>query len=175
MLDGVPFNDGMAAALRKLTGVNDRPVLQIASPSHFWNMWGSGVSPLVAARPGKFIGVLINGASHVDALEGSNPVIQFGAQLLIGFSKPINPPAFEALSVGWINDMYSGQHTQGVYAAPGQEITVGDATGYALPEPPTLWAPLDAVAQNVTVLGLQAIFVLLDLQALADGLADLVA
>ncbi len=73
-------------------------------------------------------------------MQGGNPLIQFAAYLVAGFSRPRNIDAVKVLAAGWINDMFAGTH-DGIYAAPGETIQIdtdaGTASAIALPAPPT--------------------------------------
>ena len=63
------------------------PIYQLAAPSYFWNQFGVGSDALLQARPDRFVGVVLAGGSHVDAMQGGNPLIQFAQQLVAGFSR----------------------------------------------------------------------------------------
>ena len=80
---------------------------------------------------------MLVGGSHVDAMRGGNPLIQFSQQLVSGFSKPQNVEAAQILMVGWINDMFAGSQDDGIYADPGEAVhdrhPCGQATAVALP------------------------------------------
>jgi hypothetical protein len=151
LLDGVGLDDTMAASLDK---VPDRiPIYQLAAPRYFWNQFGVGTDALHEARPDhRFIGVTLVGGSHVDSMRGGNPLIQFSQQLVSGFSKPQNVAAAQILMVGWINDMFAGKKSQGIYVDPAGQVTIdtpaGQATAVALPNSltkPFLLNPLQAL------------------------------
>ena len=135
MLDGVGLDGSMASSLEKVPG--DIPIYQLAAPKYFWNQFGVGSDALLEARPDRFIGVTLVGGSHVDSMQGGNPLIQFSQQLVAGFSKPQNVAAAQILMVGWVNDMFAGNQDEGIYASPGEELTIdtpaGQATAVALP------------------------------------------
>jgi hypothetical protein len=135
MLDGVGLDGSMASSLEKVPG--DVPIYQLAAPKYFWNQFGVGSHALLEARPDRFIGVTLVGGSHVDSMQGGNPLIQFSQQLVAGFSKPQNVTAAQILMVGWVNDMFAGNQDEGIYASPGEELTIdtpaGQATAVALP------------------------------------------
>jgi len=135
MLDGVGLDGSMASSLEKVPG--DIPIYQLAAPKYFWNQFGVGSDALLEARPDRFIGVTLVGGSHVDSMQGGNPLIQFSQQLVAGFSKPQNVAAAQILMVGWVNDMFAGKQDDGIYASPGEELTIdtpaGQATAVALP------------------------------------------
>jgi pimeloyl-ACP methyl ester carboxylesterase len=135
MLDGVGLDDTMTASLGKVPlGI---PIYQLAAPSYFWNQNGVGSAALQEARPDRFIGVVLEGGSHVDAMQGGNFLIQFSQQVVAGFSPPQNVEAAKLLMVGWINDMFVGTEDDGIYADPGEVIPIdtpaGQATAQALP------------------------------------------
>ena len=135
MLDGVGLDGSMASSLEKVPG--DIPIYQLAAPKYFWNQFGVGSDALLEARPDRFIGVTLVGGSHVDSMQGGNPLIQLSQQLVAGFSKPQNVAAAQILMVGWVNDMFAGKQDDGIYASPGEELTIdtpaGQATAVALP------------------------------------------
>ncbi len=141
LFDADPFGD-MTPALAKLSGVNYRPVYQIAAHPYFWNTFGNGTYQLLQARPGQFDGVMLLHGSHVDSVQSSDPIIDLAAQLVAGISWPQNRQAVRTLAVGWINDMYAGHPEQGIYGPPGQRITIGDATAVVLPAPSTPITPV---------------------------------
>lgn len=151
MLDGVGLDDTMAASLDKVP--DGIPIYQLAAPKYFWNQFGVGTDALHEARPDhRFIGVTLVGGSHVDSMRGGNPLIQFSQQLVSGFSKPQNVAAAQILMVGWINDMFAGTKSQGIYVDPAGQVTIdtpaGQATAVALPNSltkPFLLNPLQAL------------------------------
>jgi hypothetical protein len=154
MLDGVGLDDTMAASLTKVP--DEIPIYQLAAPTYFWNQFGVGSAALLEARPDQFVGVTLVGGSHVDAMRGGNPLIQFSQQLVSGFSTPQNVEAARILMVGWIDDMFTGTQDEGIYADPGEEITIdtpaGQATAVALPNSLTKPFPLKLL-QPFTSLG----------------------
>ncbi|MEO3760928.1 alpha/beta hydrolase [Mycobacterium sp. B14F4] len=145
MLDGVPLADGAVESLAKVP--DEIPIYQLAAPKYFWNQFGVGSSALQQARPGEFIGVTLVGGSHVDAMRGGNPLIQFSQQLVSGFSTRQNVAAARMLMVGWVNDMFAGTQDQGVYLDIGEKFSLdtpaGTATLVALPNSLTKWFPLN--------------------------------
>jgi len=82
---------------------------------------------------------LVNG-SHVDSMLGSNPLIDFFAQLVTRRSPPGNTQAVYTLANGWINDFYTGGTPQapkyGFYGTAGAPIILGQAAGIFLPTAP---------------------------------------
>lgn len=135
MLDGVGMDTTMASSLEKVP--DDIPIYQLAAPKYFWNQFGVGSEALLTARPDQFIGVTLVGGSHVDSMRGGNPLIQFAQQVASGFSKPQNVAAAQVLMIGWVNDMFAGNQSQGIYVDPGERLTIdtpaGKATAVALP------------------------------------------
>ena len=135
MLDGVGLDDTMTASLEKVP--DEIPIYQLGAPEYFWNQFGVGTDALLAARPDRFVGVVLVGGSHVDSMRGGNPLIQFSQELVAGFSEPQNVAAARILMVGWVKDMFAGSHHNGVYANPTDEISIdtpaGQATAIALP------------------------------------------
>ena len=138
MYDGVNLYGTLPRAIASLDTL-DIPVYQIAAPAQFWNTFGSAIDELVALRPDQFDGVVLVNGSHVDAMLGSNPVIDFFAQLVTKPSPKGNTSAVDTLSTGWINDMYVGAGPDapqyGIYGTAGQPIIMGDASAVVLPTP----------------------------------------
>ena len=144
MFDGVSMNPGaFASSIANLKAANV-PVYVVAAPPQPWNAFGVTTNQLVSLYPGQFTGVEIVGGSHVDAMLGGNPLIDFTAQLLTGFSPPGATAAVYTLATGWINDLYAGAGPTtpiygiygptGPYVPPGgQLISLGQATGRVLP------------------------------------------
>ncbi len=129
LLDGVPTQITADSALATIP--DTIPVYDLASAPYFWNDFGLLSNALVAARPGQFTGVqLVNGV-HVDSMQGGNPLLQLAGYLGTGFSTPANIDAVKTLASGWINDMFSGTHDQGIYAAPGATIQIPSDDGTA--------------------------------------------
>ncbi|HET6735415.1 alpha/beta hydrolase [Mycobacterium sp.] len=135
MLDGVGMNNAVPTGLAKIP--DSLLIYQLAAPSYFWNQFGAASEALVQERPDRFVGVVLEGGSHVDAMQGGNPLIQFGQELVAGFTQPQNVAAAKILMVGWINDMFAGTQDEGIYAQPGDVFTIntpaGQATAQALP------------------------------------------
>ncbi|MGE2718347.1 alpha/beta hydrolase [Mycolicibacterium celeriflavum] len=137
LLDGVALGDParMTASLRNVP--LDIPIYQLAAPVYMWNNFGAGLDALAAARPTGFIGVTLVNGSHVDAMRGGNPLIQFGQELVAGFSRPENSAAAQMLMVGWVNDMFDPTGDDGLYLERGERYSfdtpAGRATVVALP------------------------------------------
>jgi hypothetical protein len=87
-------------------------------------------------------------------MQGGNPLIQFAGYLGTGFSRPENIEAVKALASDWINDMFTGTHDDGIYAAPGATIQIpsdaGTATATALPASNP---PIDLLNQPLLAIG----------------------
>jgi hypothetical protein len=152
LFDAVSLNNALPTAMEKLTGVDNRPVLLITEPLHFWNQLGDVSRYLVQARPNQFVGISLVGGSHIDAMQSGNVLIQKAAQLFTGFSLPQNIEAIQTISAGWINDMFAGTR-DGVYGAPGQPIQIptsaGTATAFVLPAPPNRTSPIGILLQTI--------------------------
>jgi hypothetical protein len=174
LLDSVDVDKTVPTALQKLTGANFRPVYDISSERYVWNMYGLVGDELEAARPGQFNGVMLVGGSHIDALQGGNPLIQTSEYLVAGFSQPQNIEAVKTLAVGWVNDMFAGTH-DGIYGAPQQSIQIptsaGTATAVVLPFTSTQTVqatPFDGLLNVVLSFLAQNVFVYEPLAGPAD-------
>lgn len=146
MLDGVGLDGTTQASIEQVPP--DIPIYQLAAPRYFWNQFGTGSDALANARPGEFIGVTLVGGSHVDAMRGGNPLIQFSQQLVSGFSKPQNVAAAQILMVDWTNDMFAGIPQDPITDAFTIDTPAGPATAVPLPnslEKPFLLNPLQAL------------------------------
>lgn len=130
MYDGVDTAGSMARPLALLTGRHDRPVLQIAAPPSACNAGGAGTRALVAARPGRFVGVLLEGGTHVDA-EGpdGDPL----AQLVCGRPLAVNVQALRSIAADWVHNLLTGSSDGITGGAPGERIAVDGATAIVLP------------------------------------------
>jgi hypothetical protein len=164
MYDGVNMNGTLPQAIASLDSLaNPVPVYQIAAPAQLFNTFGITTDELAQLRPNQFIGdVLVNG-SHVDPMLGSNPLIDFSAQLLTKFSPPGNTQATYTLSTGWINDFYYGGTPQaplyGLYGAAGQPVIMGEAAAAVLPSPiADQLGPIQQLLKAVTVKLLPLLF-----------------
>ena len=139
MFDGVSngaIGGGLAQQLQIL-GAADKPIYQIAAPAQSWNLFGATTNVLAATLPGQFIGIVLQGGSHVDSMLGLNPLIDLVLELV---TKPVpagNTAATYTLSSGWINDMYVGATPDapqyGLYAASNQQIIMGPTAAIGLP------------------------------------------
>jgi hypothetical protein len=152
LVDGVPTQITADSALATIP--DTIPVYNLASAPYFWNSFGLLSNALVAARPGQFTGVqLVNGV-HVDSMQGGNPLIEFAGYLGTGFSTPVNIEAVKTLASGWINDMFSGTHDDGIYAAPGSTIQIPSDAGTATANvPPAQNPPIDLLSQLLAAIG----------------------
>ena len=162
MYDGVVMNGTLEQSISSLDRTHT-PVYQIAAPAQPINAYGITTSQLATLRPDQFIGdVLVNG-SHVDSMLGSNPLIDFSAQLVTKFSPPGNTQATYTLSTGWINDFYYGgtpaAPKYGLYGTAGQPVILGDAVAAVLPSPiADQLGPVEQVLKAVTAKLLPWIF-----------------
>ncbi len=139
MFDGVSNGslDGAFAAQVSTLAAAGKPIYQIAAPAQSWNLFGATTNVLAATLPGQFIGVVLQGGSHVDSMLGVNPLFDFVLQLVTKAVPAGNTQAVYTLSDGWINDMYSGATPQtpkyGLYAASNQQIIMGPTAAVGLP------------------------------------------
>jgi lipocalin len=143
MFDGFAFSGVLPDAVARLDAA-DIPIYQIAAPPQAGNLFGAATAELVAARPGRFVGVTLAGGSHVDSLIGGNPISDLLSQLTTRFSPPGNTAAVYTLASGWINDLYRGlgpADGTGIYGAPDQYLVLGDASAVVLAPPPTVDVP----------------------------------
>lgn len=133
MLDGVepagsPF---VSNALSTLRGENYRPIYLISSDRYFWSRNGDMADKLQLARPDDFNGVNLVGGRHIDYMLGGNKIIQFVEYLTAGFSTPQNIEAAEMLTAGWVDDLFSGSASHGIYGSPGESIAIPTSAGTA--------------------------------------------
>ncbi|HZE05675.1 MAG TPA: hypothetical protein VE127_10650 [Solirubrobacteraceae bacterium] len=130
LLDGVDFAGAMRTGLQRLTGPDDRPVWQVASPPSSCNAGGSGTQAVLAARPGRFVGVELLRGTHVDALGTDAGLF---AELACGFPRPENIRAARLISCQWVFDALTGAQIGILSGTPGQQISVAGATAVVLP------------------------------------------
>lgn len=139
MFDGVSngaLNGSFAAQVAEL-GAAGKPIYQIAAPAQSWNLFGATTNVLAATLPGDFVGVVLQGGSHVDSMLGVNPIFDAVLQLVTKRVPAGNTAATYTLSNGWINDMYAGATPEapkyGLYAASNQQIIMGPTAAVGLP------------------------------------------
>jgi hypothetical protein len=142
MLDGVSFTDP-APILRDID--DSVPVYNLSATPYMWNLFGAMDAALAQERPDQFHGAQLLGGLHSDAMIGGNPLIQFGAYLLTGFSLPRNAEGSQVLAAGWINDLFTCAEapqctpTSGFYGPTGSTILIptshGPARGLVQPTP----------------------------------------
>ncbi|MGA5544847.1 alpha/beta hydrolase [Mycobacterium sp. NPDC051198] len=150
LLDGVPPSGSLPAAMDRLhqleaSNGNDPadyvPVYELGAPLNAFNSTSKVNDELSAARPGTFVGVVVNGGVHMDSMLGGNPLIQAAAYLVAGIPQPQNPPAVQLLMAGWVNDMFEGNidpatgrclsDCNGTYGDAGQTVDIDAGTGNA--------------------------------------------
>lgn len=154
LLDGVEPSGSRAVeeALAKLTGPNDRPVYLISSQRYFWSRGGDMADKLGAARGDRFNGVSLEGGWHSDYLYGGNPLIQRAQYLITGVSAKRNVAAAQDISAGWVNDLFAGTRSDGIYGAAGERMSIvtpdGTATAVVLPLGPARRTPLQRVVDG---------------------------
>ena len=130
LYDAVDSGGAMEEALNRLTGDEDRPVLDITSPPSACNALGRGSRALVSARPGRFVGVQLVGGTHLDA-EGpdSGPL----ARAVCGRPTQANVRALRSIASDWITNALTGSSMGIVDGTAGDEIPVDGATAIVLP------------------------------------------
>ena len=128
MFDGVDNGGRIAAGSAALTGVNARPVFQIAADCALCNVFGAGTSALVDSRPDGFVGVRLEGGKHTDAEGASSGLV---GTLTCGVPDSANVAAVPVIAAGWINDVFTGSE-DGLYGAGGERFHIGDATAVVL-------------------------------------------
>lgn len=139
MFDGVSNGslDGSFANQVAALAAANKPVYQIAAPAQSWNLFGATTNVLAATVTDQFIGVVLQGGSHVDSMLGVNPLFDFVLQLVTKAVPAGNTEAVYTLTDGWINDMYVGATPEapqyGLYAASNQQIIMGPTAAIGLP------------------------------------------
>ncbi|GAA3529294.1 hypothetical protein GCM10023077_03820 [Mycolicibacterium helvum] len=139
MFDGVSNGalDGSFADQVAALAAAGKPIYQIAAPAQSWNLFGATTNVLAATLPGNFVGVVLQGGSHVDSMLGVNPIFDIVLQLVTRAVPAGNTAAVYTLSNGWINDMYVGATPDapqyGLYAASNQQIIMGPTAAIGLP------------------------------------------
>ena len=154
MLDGVSFTDPVPILQAIPDGI---PVYNLSSTPYVWNLFGTMDAALAQVRGDQFHGAQLLGGLHSDSMIGGNPLVQFGAYLLTGFSRPSNAAGSQILAAGWINDMFAGTRTCSpttscFYGQPGGSFTIptsaGTAIGLVQPQP----GVVDSLARQLTAL-----------------------
>jgi hypothetical protein len=133
MLDGVSFTDPVPILDDIPDGI---PVYNLSATPYFWNLFGTMDHALAQVRGDDFHGAQLLFGLHSDAMIGGNPLVQFGAYVLTGFSLPSNVAGSQVLAAGWINDMFlchQGPCTPDpdLYGPPGSTIEIPSASGPA--------------------------------------------
>ncbi|BBX17149.1 hypothetical protein CRI77_11170 [Mycolicibacterium duvalii] len=167
LLDGVS-NDRDFLALGDLPAT--LPVYNLSSAGSFLSGYGAVSDALAAQRPHAFNGFQLAGGSHVDTMQGGNPIVQFIANVVTGNPLTENVEAAKSLIAGWANDMFAGTD-EGSYAAAGATIQIptraGSATATAVPVPST---PLGLFDQILLALGDFAVSTFFNFEPTEGGL-----
>ena len=125
MFDGVGYQGNFAEDLAEIPDYV--PVYDLAGSPYSWNDYGLAQSELQRERRGQFTGVQVLGGRHADAMQGTSSLIQSIAYSMTGTSLPQNIDAVETLAAGWINDMFDGTRTAGLYGSTrGSVMPVGN-------------------------------------------------
>ncbi|WP_099022923.1 hypothetical protein [Mycolicibacterium palauense] len=122
MLDGVGYLDYLETDLAALPSTV--PVYNLAARPYTWNEYGAANATLDEVRPDSFDGVWMVGGLHSDTMQSASEDIQLAAYLLTGFSKPQNVDTALNVTTGWVNDLFSGTRSQGVYGKPGASFAL---------------------------------------------------
>jgi acetyl esterase/lipase len=146
MLDGVSFTDPVPI-LKDLEGI---PVYNLSATPYPWNLFGTMDAALAQVRPDDFTGAQLLFGLHSDAMIGGNPLVQFGAYLLTGFSLPGNAAGSQVLAAGWIDDLFDGDRASGFYGEPGKAIRIPTPVGPAFGLVQPRQGLVASVAQEVT-------------------------
>ena len=140
MFDGVGTLSPMTEDLEGIP--KSIPVYNLAGQPSSWNWYGDTNRRLAAVRPGMFTGITMKGGQHGDAMQTSSMLMQYATYLALGFSSPIDVLANRVLATGWINDMFDGTRTDGLYSGVGSPS--GILTGW-------WWKQTGARTHTVTV------------------------
>jgi hypothetical protein len=146
MLDGVSFTDPVPI-LEDLEGV---PVYNLSATPYPWNLFGTMDAALAQVRPDDFTGAQLLFGLHSDAMIGGNPLVQFGAYLLTGFSLPSNAAGSQVLAAGWIDDLFDGDRASGFYGEAGETIKIPTPVGPAIGLVQPRQGLVISIAQDVT-------------------------
>lgn len=150
LFDGVPRDSQLSGALTALAAYEAAtghfvPIREIGAPWNLWNSTSHVNEELSQARPGRYVGVVLRGGVHMDAMRGGNPLIQLAAYLAAGFPQPQNPPAVIDVSVAWLDDWFRGRTHVGDGLRPGSTIVIptpnGPARGVVIGDPNAIPAP----------------------------------
>ncbi len=124
MFDGVGTLSFLSQDLAKIP--LSVPIYNIAADPSRWNWYGDTSRKLDLVRPGMFTGVSIKGGHHADGMQTTAPIVQYFAYRAMGHSSPVDVMANKVIAAGWINDMFEGTHTAGLYnpkASPWDIVT----------------------------------------------------
>jgi hypothetical protein len=122
MFDGVGTLSPMSVDLAKIP--LSIPVYNIAGQPSSWNWNGDTNRRLAEVRPGMFTGVTLKGGRHADAMQSGNPAVQLIVGMTIGFSQPVDVLANRVLAAGWVNDMFAGARSAGLYDGDGSPLDI---------------------------------------------------
>jgi hypothetical protein len=113
MFDGVGTLSFLTQDLTKIP--LSVPIYNIAADPSRWNWYGDTNRKLDLVRPGMFTGVSIKGGHHADGMQTTAPIVQYFAYRAMGFSSLVDVMANKVIAAGWINDMFEGTRTAGLY------------------------------------------------------------
>ena len=123
-------HDGDAKiGMAKLNGANAVRVMSISAPPCWCNTYGVHTYNTINSAPDNFVGIILNGGSHLDA-EGAS-TDSAGILTCGPAANPQNAAAVQTITAAWINDAFTGSHT-GIYAPAGTVVSVNGATARVL-------------------------------------------
>ncbi|MEO3756666.1 beta-propeller fold lactonase family protein [Mycobacterium sp. B14F4] len=123
LFDSVDDGDGVAG-MAKLDGLTV-PVMLIAAPPCNCNNWGGHTTTVVNGAPDQFIGVMIQGGTHLDAEGASTDAT--GVQFCSPAPSAENAAAVQTITAAWINDAFTGSES-GIYGPEGAVVPVDGAS-----------------------------------------------
>ncbi|MGZ6801088.1 MAG: hypothetical protein ACXVGR_14885 [Mycobacteriaceae bacterium] len=131
------------------------PSYNLSSTPYLWNLFGTMDHALTQVRGDTFHGAQLLGGLHSDSMIGGNPLVQFGAYLLTGFSKPSNVAGSQILAATWISDMFACQYDSdcsktGYYGQPGDTLAIPTAFGPAVALVAPTPTAVDTLARELT-------------------------
>jgi hypothetical protein len=131
MFDGVDRDGAIGVGLDRLAGAHDRPVWTIAAPDSRCNAKGRGTALLQRHRPGRFVGVRLEGGTHIDA-EGANSGRT--ARLVCGAPRSENVEALRTLTADWMMHLFAATPDDALLARtrPDEASTLGHAIARTL-------------------------------------------
>lgn len=130
MYDTNDIGDFLARAIPKIPETT--PLYYLGGDPSMLNAFRDVNGLMTQLRPDQFNGLFLAGGTHWDIIaETTNVLVKFLSTLLMGSPETQNVAAAEMITVGWINDMFSGGPDTGIYTAPGESIEIPTIAGTA--------------------------------------------